>query len=676
MTRRARDDAPAATGDKGYPFVRATPEISVPNAVSPTKRLHPKSLGVRTHKHRHVVKPWRFLLLILVSLAFHGWPGGRWWMLLSVLGLGVLVAVAQWFRRKRAAFRAYALVCTLAATLWTMWTIQHGLWGDPGKYSPIMFLAAWLPLSWLWWERHRTRIHVAATPPDEDEDPFLTKWNSRVEPELHWVLDGRREIDAGDAYRLQLVPGQAIEDAREARRKVASLLRMDRRRLSFEPLPGDGPGDSGDESLIQLILTPTRNPHQEDQTWHGPTLDKATGLYKHGVYPDAAAFLRLFQTEDGVPHRAKNGLWSGATGFGKSRGLAIKIAEHLLSQMFCVWYADGKEGASAPELEDRVDWYATSVVECERMLRAAWRVMKVRKLAVKLLNQAAFRGEKVIYLGSLAFPMLQIILDEAQEFLRVKVIARLVKAILRMGNEVGMGMDLATQVPLLAELGAESGDGGAEVIRGMAKSGNLVVYRAEDGFTGTVTVNADLKVDPKTLPKEPGWCFVASHTVRGSACKTYYVSKGDLFEWLRDVPVVTLEEASARAAGEDYATRHQRAEEDSTVPEDIDLADLDAELAILLGEALPGQPAPGGVAEQMTVRQAVFNAVRDNRGVMERKDVIAAVAAQGKQASDSAVAQALAWWKDQGHMESAGHGRYDLISREGQDEQVPAGASI
>lgn len=628
----------------------------------------------RTHRHRHQLKPWWTLTLLPAAAAMHLllWPP-MFLRLLVILAAGVLFGWRQRVVRTRWDERAYALACVAAVSLWLLFAARTGLWDGLGRFSLLAFLLGWVPLSWIWWDHHRIRPHAEPRYADEWlSDPFEVKWRTRVTPVLDWTISGREEIAAGARYTVQLVPGQTIEDAQQARAKAASLLRISRRRLTFEPLPGDGPGDSGDESVIQLLLTDMINPHHDSQMWEGPTLDRATGLYRHGVYPDGPAFLRLFQVEDGTPHRACNGLWTGTTGSGKSRGNAVKIAEHLLSGMFVVWYGDGKDGASAPELEDHVDWYCDSADETIQMLRAAWKVMKVRARIVKKLHQAAFRGEHVILLGSAQLPYLQIVLDEAQEFLKHPIVARLVKALLRMGNEVAMGMDLLTQVPLLHELGAQAGDGGAEVIRAMAKSGNVVVYKAEDNFTGTVTLTSSLSVNPRDLPPLQGSCYVAAHTARAAVCRGYYASKAALHGWLKDAPLVELDVPSARAAGEDYVTRFRRAVDNDIAPEEIDLGDLDAELAMLLGEALPGHDAPGGAEKALTVRQAVLDVVRAAPGPIRREQITTDLAARGLTAAKSTIDQALAWWRKLGHIDNPEHGLYELVTRETSDP-VPTG---
>jgi hypothetical protein len=626
----------------------------------------------RTYRYRHQLQPWRVPLLAVPAEVLHLVPLPTLWCTLGVLAIGALVGFHQWVNR-RPASRPYATICVTAGTLWVLYVTSFGLMGGAGRFSFLLFLGWWLPLAYLWWDHHRIRIHK------QDDtgtlDAFAARWATDVEPVLNWPIDRPQRVAAGTTYRLQLVPGQTIEDAEQAKRKVASLLRISRSRLEFEPMPGEVPGQTDDESIVRLLVLAQQNPQHENQVWQGPSLDRTTGLYAHGVYPDGPALARLYRVDGGRPHRAVNSLFTGTTGAGKSRGNAIKIAEHHMSGMFVVWYGDGKDGASAPELEQHVDWYADSHDETTRMLRAAWKVMKVRAKTIKRLHQAAFRGENVIFLGDRGFPFLQIILDEAQEFLSSPIVARLVKALLRMGNECGIGMDLLTQVPLLSELGSQSGDGGAEVIRAMAKSGNVVVYKAGDGFTGRVTIADGADVDPKQLPNLPGACYLAGHTVRTAWCRTYYVSKADLYEWLQQADPVELDQASARAAGEDYLTRHQRAKDADITPEDIDVADLDAELAILLGERLPGQDAPGTAMDKLTVKQAVFEAIK-SKGPIRRDDITAALAAMNLNPSKSTIDQALAWWCDRDHVIRTGRGVYDLAHREGSEEtdREPVGA--
>jgi hypothetical protein len=636
---------------------------SVPADPPPPSKL--RRLRDHNGRYRRQAPPRRAWVLIPAALGVHllPWPP----MFIRILLLLAAGGVLGWrirITRQHWDQRLYADAAVTAGTLWMLYAVRCGLWGPAGRFSLLAFLLLWSPLAWLWWDKHRPH-HAKAAPatPVDDIDVFRIRWEAAVQPEFDWAISDPQQVASGTAYRLALVPGQTIEDAANARRKIASLLRMSRTRITFEHWPSTIAGlGTDDESVLRMLILDADNPQHHTQEWTGPTLDKTTGIYKHGVYPDGDAFVRLFDVEDGHPHRARNGLWCGATGKGKSRGVAVKIAEQLLSGMFVVWYADGQAGASAPELDGAVDWYADSREETVRMLKAAWKVMKARSKAMKQMMQAAFRGEKVIYLGSPAFPLLQIILDEVQEFLTDKIVAKLVKGLLRMGNKVGIGVDLITQVPLLSELGAQSGDTGAEVTRAMAKAGNMAIYKAEEGFTGRVTLGHGVEVDPRLLPDVPGACHI--NDGRTVWCRTLYITMSKLAAALDGTATLTLEDASARAAGSDYASRHQRAADNQTPADQIDLDDLDAELAVLLGERMPGQPAPGTAAKSLTIKQAVFEAVKAHGGPMKRDEVDQALAAMGVTASKSSVDQTLAWWVDRGHLDRPSHGHYDLVTRE------------
>lgn len=637
----------------------------------------------RTHKHRNQLRPWWVLFwvsLLAMSghLASEWFPVIRLWVMLGIVGIGAVVGITQWMRQKRAEFRYYAAAAVASATLWTLWTVKLGVWAGPGRFMPLAGLAAWLPLSWLWWERHRTRI-TAETLEQADEDPFVTRWATDINPVLKSTISGREDLEAGTAYQVQLAAGLAIEDAEQARKKIASILGIGRGQVVFEPIEGLIPGVSANESVIRVLLLTEKNPqYGSNVLFQGPTLDRATGLYSHALYPDGPAKARLYQVENGRPHRASNSLVSGTTGSGKSRGAALKGGEHILSGLFLLWFADGQEGVSAPDLMEFADWPGDSPDKTLRMLRAAWRIMKYRARLMKRLEWTDSFGNTRVGLGGLSnlpadhwFPMIQIQIDEAQEILRNPLAVLLVKALLRMGNKVGIGIDLFTQVPLLNELGGASGDGGAQVIRDMAKSGNVVVYRAENATTGMVAITNGMSVDPQQLPNVKGMCYVAGASARPTPARTYYASEDAMYHLLLNAPKVVLDEGSARAAGEDYANRFEDRGAASTA--DDDLEDLDTELSILLGERLPGQDAPGSTLEKMTIKKAVLDAIRANGGPMKREEVGPALAAKGMTASPSTIAQALKWWCERGHMESVSgrHGYYDLINREG--AEVPAG---
>ena len=137
--------------------------------------------------------------------------------LAAILALGVIVGGRHWAKQARKEFRAYAAACVGWATGWMLYTAEVGMWGSVGKFAPLIGLAGWIPLAWLWWERHRRR--VATGKPDTsgtEQHPFVTAWRAKVEPVLNWTISHPEATPTGQRYRLQLVPGQAIEDAKKA----------------------------------------------------------------------------------------------------------------------------------------------------------------------------------------------------------------------------------------------------------------------------------------------------------------------------------------------------------------------------------------------------------------------------------------------------------------------------
>jgi hypothetical protein len=692
MAWRAQPDTTPAPAGEVYAGVHAGPptypvQPAAPAAPAPQLEQKPvrRMLRDRTYQNRHQVKPWKFFFLAPAALGAHAllslhWvPLGEYAIPAVIIALAVIVGGIQWAKRARREFRAYAAACTAWAGAWTLYTTEFGMWGSVGKFAPLLGFAGWVPLSWMWWERHRRRLTVdRKSVVETDENPFIVEWQAKIEPVTKWTLSDPEKIDAGMAYSLQLVPGQTIEDAEQARKKIASILRGSRARVVFEPLPGEIPGHTDDESCIRLIVLDKQNPqYGDDVVFTGSTLERSTGLYHHALWPDGPAKARLYQVENGRPHRASNSLFSGTTGSGKSRGAALKGGEHILSGLFLLWFADGQEGVSAPDLMEFADWAGDSPDETMRMLRAAYKVMKYRARIMKRIEWTDSYGNRRVGLGGLSnlprehwFPFIQILIDEAQEILRNPLAARLIKALLRMGNKVGIGIDLFTQVPLLNELGGESGDGGAQVIRDMAKSGNVIVYRAENATTGMVAITNGMQVDPQQLPNVKGMCYVAGVSSRPTPARTYYASEDAMFNVLQNAPRIRLDEGSAAAAGEDYATRFER--RNARFADDDDLQELDAELAVLLGERLPGQDAPGAVAQKVTVKEAVFQVVEAAKGPIKRDQITDELMQMGLNFSKSAVDQELRWWCDLGHMERPSHGHYDLINRESQSELVDA----
>lgn len=594
----------------------------------------------------------------LGTVAAHAHNGLR-----IMIVLGPLTAAGTWWLRyrrlDRAAERLYAACCLIGALGWMTAVAANGI----GRPMPAVLWAGGAAVACPWWWHHRYR-HGRTVP---QADRVVVAWAEVSAPGGTLPgssLDGPVPVPGGTEYAIRLVRGrQSTRDAVAAREKIASALSLPPGRVIVEPHL-DEHGDHGDASAARLLVLDRASPQREVQLWQGPGLDPASGLFPAGFYPDSEpAWCRLFRTEDTRPSRASNSLVSGTTGSGKSRFMELKAAEHLRSGLFVIWYIDGQEGQSSPGLVEEADWAATSRDEALRLLKASWRVMRARSRYLARARWTDARGNPrrghKDFPASSGFPFIQVVIDEAQEILKDARAVRLIKDLMRKGNKNGIGVDLVTHVPLLSELGAASGDGGAEVIRDMARSGNAIVFRTGSAFAGRVTLGPGMEVDPQSLPAEPpGMCYMAGHSLRPAPVRTWYLE--DPYEHLAGNERPDLDELSARAAGEDYATRNARLGElDAAADFGAGLEFLDAELATELGESpVATQPIRSTGAERLSCIQTVLAILGEASGDMSLEEIISSTARHGRQYSKSAVYQALKALNENGKVNQPRHGHY------------------
>lgn len=652
--------------------------------LAPTDRLHRRGEGALSGGHRLIWRMRRQLAPLAAIAALYGFGAVAAHAhngLGVVLATGPVTAAGAWLLRyrhlPRAIERWYAAACVSAALAWVTVAAAVGA----GRPMPAVLWGGGAVLACPWWWHHRYRHGPAAEP---GADHIVEGW-AEVAAMQHGALPGSRldgpaQVGGGAAYTIRLVRGrQSTKDAVAAREKVASALGLPPGRVIIEPLLDDR-GDHGDASSARLLVLDRASPQREVQHWPGPGLDTATGLFPAGFYPDGEpAWCRLFRTEDSRPHRACNGLISGTTGSGKSRLTELKVAEHLRSGLFVIWYIDGQEGQSSPDLAEEADWAATTRDETQRMLRAAWRIMRARSRYLARARWTdsqgnARRGFKD-FPASPDFPFLQIEIDEAQETLKDPRAVKLIKDLMRKGNKNGIGVDLITHVPLLSELGGASGDGGAEVIRDMAKSGNAIVFRTGSSFTGRVTLGAGMEVDPQTLPAQPpGMCYLAGHSLRPAPVRTWYLA--DPYQHFAAAHSPALDQLSAAAAGEDYLSRHNRLTQlDAGAEEQPDWVSLDAELAEELGETPGRTQAAGSGAERLSCMQVVFAILGESSSELSLEEIIYATGRRGRQYSKSAVYQALKALDAAGKITQPRHGHYQRIPEPGPAESVDPAAA-
>jgi hypothetical protein len=567
-------------------------------------------------------------------------------------------------RRMPGASRWVFAAATLAFAAAFAYEALAGLTGQ-GRFSLLGQITAWAPGAYAWWNHIRERPEPsqeeepapAPAPAPRDEAPvdiWVYKWRTEVgcpggPLPLSQISFGERLEGGGRMYRLQLKPGQAIEDALRSVVAVASALGIGRERIGFDKR-GSAPGRADNEAVCSVLILDPASRADIIQNWTGPTFNPETGCYAPGVWPDRVGTCRMYQIlRDGPDrYRAVNEIITGIMGAGKSRCIDLGIAERLLSGRFIIWYGDGQKGTSGPDIAKFCNWYATRHDEIVKMLMAAYKVMIRRQRILRKFKWTDDYGNE--HAGAGWFPyeragmkFLQVYLDEAQEPLKDVRVVRIVKELQRLGPKVGIGVTQATQISLVMELGGQSGDASAQLIRAFAKQGNIFAFRATEASTASGLGLTTLGIDPQSIPAEPpGGCFLVDHQARTLMLRHYNPRAEDLFRLLAAANLPELDEASALAAGEDYATRAERiaaAEE----AEEADDADLEEDLAMLLGWA----PPPGsarrerGGTEPESISQ-VYDAIVRAGGPV-KKDAIgpAITAAGGKDWSESAISKAL-----------------------------------
>lgn len=557
-----------AVGPDGAPVVLVAPP-----------RL--RSVPARTvRRHRRQLLPWAVLPAPLV-IAAAGYGHGA---ALAAAGVTAAIAfIAARISRKR---RRYATVCGVTATAWVYWAASQGFTGD---FAVPAYLAMWAALSLPWWNRYRIRHHhkrpdgQAALPLEADD--LLARLRERVcgagKRLAGAVVTADGEVKGGRSFLFTLVPGhQDVTDVLAAAKTIASAAEVPLVRVIAEPAPGEHPDEDGPAHLARVTILGAQHAHRDIQEFSGMTLDRDTGLFDVGPYPDLEmAPARLYKADEhGTPMRAASGLTCGAPGSGKSRYVEHKLTEHLLSGLFRVFLLDGQGGASIPGLLDDVDWPAVRPDEWQRCLRAVAKLMFARTQVISSRRTGCWSTD----LG----PFVQVVLEEAHKPLRDPIVMRLVKVLLQEGEKAGIGVDLVTQFPSQVELGGSSGTVGANTLRSMATAGNVVLFRTGDSSSKGMAVGS-VEVNPRLLPQRPGMCHPLGASMRTAPARALRVANPS--EWAATATSPEFSDIDRVALGADYATRMERFAEHDAAPEaaTLDLDVLARELAIVTGEALP-----------------------------------------------------------------------------------------
>lgn len=439
------------------------------------------------------------------------------------------------------------------------------------------------------WPANRAKLTVRlrARPASElDEDDLPAVW-TEYSPYAGSVLSGVEATEHGRRFVLQMPRrGSSVADVQP--RSIAQAL--------------DLPGEDATARLHLRVLDArrievnemTRNPLQD-----GVPLDldallmDADGYVTVGrdIYGRPARW-RLM-----IPNTGKYGLTgqqgmsavhsfaSGTTGSGKSSlEETLLVAQRLNG--FVGWLADGKYGAGFAAWTKECDWLVKSHYGAMLMAQAATAVGKHRfsrqmKSQWKDDEGYVMDGRSFFVPGEPFAPM-QVTFDEFNEMVmdstkpHVKPLTEGVSNLGRQTRSAGIGARVYVQIPNLDSIGSDKNAG---AIRDMLQSGNIALFRTARSDVNTMSLGSRtpefrLGAIPEAFPDGSGTAglgYIADGSAQYTQSRMMFHS--NTVRVARDLPLPTLTDEEAEAAGPAYLHRDAYRHMDAAEEEDF-LRDL------------------------------------------------------------------------------------------------------
>lgn len=501
------------------------------------------------HKLEPQLRPW------LMAAGVYGFAAVLWLsgalgassasLATVAAGVGSTVIAATWLiarNRLPQRWRLRIWAALFAGTAWTSWAA----WTGPSRLVLLSLLVTTVILSAAWWRHHRPGYPTQAPEPIEAEDPsagltipelwaqYVAAKGKALPDSYLFAPDHKETAEAKvEGYTVQLSRGDhTLMHAVGAMDRVASGIGVPPRKIVFEDLGGDS-----DPSTILLKIV-HRSP-ADDPRFDHPRYD--AGLLEIGPYidGDGEAVYRLY-TAGERPNEGS--MWSGAiiaaTSYGKSRMIENLAVSALSAANTVIWFICPQGGASSPALMRNCDWFADKE-GADIMLSAFERIAEARGMENAAEGWIGFDP-------SPQRPGLWLIIDESHE-----VVDKRMETLVRKIRKLGMGVLLASQSSGLDTFA------GSDVMRGSVMAGNTIAMYTSSNVSGQLM--AGLEVDPKTLPKVPGYGYTqrVGATGRTAPFRNRLISDTD--EWMAAQPKVELDPLSANAAGDVYFDRHETA---------------------------------------------------------------------------------------------------------------------
>lgn len=291
-----------------------------------------------------------------------------WCVLLSCT---ILCAVSwKLFGQRKGPFiRQHATITVFLGHVWLLFALWEDLgdwmFGIPSVFA-YFFGAGCVALSWA----IRRWAFRAAEMGEESNgyNPFeeMGLGNSRIDK------FNSRAVSGGTRYRLKLALGKTIENAKEARVKIAHLAGVPRNLVHISET------DSGVEGLADIFIQ-DEDPFGHKIIWAGPEMAGTSisqpisfGTYDNGFRPQV-----YLAGKDGGS--SQHFITMGMPGAGKSKAWQVIYGSVLNRSNVSVVFGDPAKGmqTGAP-LAEGLEWFATTQKECEEQIQGILRAIPAR----------------------------------------------------------------------------------------------------------------------------------------------------------------------------------------------------------------------------------------------------------------------------------------------------------
>jgi hypothetical protein len=430
-------------------------------------------------------------------------PGGMpaWMLALVTAAGGAMTTATAWkaMLRRRPRWANRVLGAGMFASAWLA-TTPFGVTIEQAG----ALLAADYAFGAAWWRANRIGCPLpdAIEEPAEEEiteiDEIVADWDQYVAcdggPLPKSRLVNPQITPHTQSFELEFWRGrQSLSTAFANLEKIAGGLDRDVDEIILEGPPKvPGQRRSAARARFQVI---TNSPIAGDVNFTGPRRDG--GMLNLGPFADGAgdASWRLY-----TPGSMWSGVIIGGTGIGKSR-LVENIAISALSGGdTIIIYVDPQGGVSSPALADNARVFIPGV--------------NIDMLLEALLAGIAARGEENAAEGWIGFtasserPGILTIIEECHRPFADKETAAKASYVAREGRKVGFALLTVSQYPGLVTFGNN------EALRSSIMEGNGIVLRSTSNQTKGLMPGLD--VDPKTLPKIPGYGYILGSAENGS----------------------------------------------------------------------------------------------------------------------------------------------------------------